>query len=110
MKNTKEFPFEKARRVTPRELAAVQRAIEERTGVPRQVRGRPPKADAEKYQPNTIRLHPKGLAWARREARKRGGGYRPVINETLLQKHCRLICVKTSCSNMALAPTSDSLP
>ncbi|MBZ5495749.1 MAG: BrnA antitoxin family protein [Acidobacteriia bacterium] len=86
MKNTKEFPFEKARRVTPRELAAARKAIEEKTGVLRQTRGRPPKADAEKYQPTTIRLHPKVLAWARREARKRRVGYQTIINEALLQR------------------------
>ena len=86
MKNTKEFPFEKARRVTPRELAAARKAIEERTGVPRQTRGRPPKAEAEKYLATTIRLHPRVLAWARREAAKRGVGYQTIINEVLLEK------------------------
>jgi uncharacterized protein (DUF4415 family) len=86
MKNTKEFPFEKARRVTRSELAAARKAIEEKTGVPRLVRGRPPKAEAEKYLPITIRLHPKVIAWARREARKRRVGYQTVINEILLER------------------------
>ena len=88
MKNTREFPFEKARRVTRRELAAARKAIEEKTGVPRQVRGRPPKEEGEKYLPTTIRLHPKVLAWARREARKRRVGYQTVINEVLLDRAC----------------------
>jgi uncharacterized protein (DUF4415 family) len=88
MKNTKEFPFEKARRITRRELAAARKAIEEKTGVQRQIRGRPPKAEAEKYLPTTIRLHPKVLAWARREARKRGVGYQTIINEFLLDRAC----------------------
>jgi uncharacterized protein (DUF4415 family) len=86
MKNSKEFPFEEARRVTKRELAAARKAIEAKTGVPRPPRGRPSKSDAEKYQPTSIRLHPKVLAWARREARKRGVGYQTVINEVLLEK------------------------
>lgn len=88
MKNTKEFPFEKARRMSPRELAAARKAIEEKTGVPRQIRGRPPKTEAEKYLPTTIRLHPKVLAWARREAKKRRVGYQTIINKVLLERTC----------------------
>jgi hypothetical protein len=34
----------------------------------------------------SIRLHPKVLAWARREARRRKVGYQTVINEALLEK------------------------
>ena len=86
MKNTKEFPFKKARRVSQRELAAARKAIEQKTGVPRQTRGRPPKTEAEKYLPTTIRLHPKVLAWARREAKKRRVGYQTIINEVLLKR------------------------
>lgn len=86
MKNTKEFPFEKARRVTRRELAAARKAIEQKTGVPSETRGRPPKNEGEKCLPTTIRLHPKVLSWARREARKRGVGYQTVINEVLLER------------------------
>jgi predicted DNA binding CopG/RHH family protein len=33
----------------------------------------------------SIRLHPKAIAWAKREAKKRGIGYQTVINETLLK-------------------------
>jgi hypothetical protein len=80
MKNTEVFPFEKARRVTRRELAANRTAIEEKTGVSRQTRGRQPKAEAEKYLPTTIRLHPKVLAGARREAKTRGAGCQSIIN------------------------------
>ena len=86
MKNSKEFPFEKARRVTKREIAAARKAIELKTGVPRLPRGRPLKSEEDKYQPTSIRLHPKVIAWARREARKRGVGYQTVINEALLEK------------------------
>jgi len=44
MKNSNEFPFEKARRVTKKELAAARKAIEAKTGKPRPPRGRPAKA------------------------------------------------------------------
>jgi len=86
MKNTKEFPFEKARRVTRRELAGARRAIEDKTGAPRHVCGRPPKAEPDRYLATSIRLHPKVVAWARREARKRGIGYQTIINEVLLER------------------------
>ena len=86
MKIAKEFPFERARRMTRRELAAARKAIQEKTGIRRMSRGRPPKNEMEKYLPTTIRLHPKALSWARRQARKRGVGYQTVINEVLLEK------------------------
>jgi uncharacterized protein (DUF4415 family) len=86
MRNLKEFPFEKARRVTRRELTAARKAIEMKTGVSRPPRGRPAKSEADKYKSTSIRLHPKVLAWARKEARKRGVGYQTIINEVLLEK------------------------
>ena len=86
MKNSKEFPFEKARRVTRNELATARKAIKLKTGTPRPHRGRPVKSEADKYQPTSIRLHPKVVAWARKEARKRSVGYQTIINEVLLEK------------------------
>jgi uncharacterized protein (DUF4415 family) len=86
MMNTKEFPFEKARRISKKEIAAARRAIELKTGMPRPARGRPEKSEEDKYQPTSIRLHPKVIAWARREARKRGIGYQTVINEVLIER------------------------
>jgi uncharacterized protein (DUF4415 family) len=86
MKNLKEFPFEKARRITWKERTAARKAIEAKTGKPRALRGRPLKTEVEKYQPTSIRLHPKVITWARREARKRGVGYQTIINEVLLEK------------------------
>jgi uncharacterized protein (DUF4415 family) len=86
MKTSKEFPFEKARRIGKRELAAARKAIELKTGVPRPPRGRPAKPEVDKYQPTSIRLHPKVIAWARREAHKQGVGYQTIINEALLDK------------------------
>ena len=86
MKNSNEFPFEEARRVTKRELAAARKAIAAKTGTPRPLRGRPSKSESEKYQATSIRLHPRVIAWAHREARKRGVGYQTIINEVLLEK------------------------
>jgi uncharacterized protein (DUF4415 family) len=84
MKKVKEFPFEKARRISDREVQSARKAIEEKTGVKRRSRGRPPKKDG-KYEPVSIRLHPKVVEWAKKEAEKRGVGYQTVINEVLLK-------------------------
>ena len=70
MKNTKNFPFEKARRITVREVTAARKAIEKKTGVKRNTRGRPAKG-LQKYVPTSIRLHPKILTWAKKEAKKK---------------------------------------
>ncbi len=87
MKNTKEFPFEKARRITEKETVAARKAIEKLTGTRRKKRvGRPPKLDKEKYVPISIRLHPKILLWAKKEAKKGKDGYQSVINKALLKK------------------------
>lgn len=85
MKKREEFPFERARRVTSEEVAAARAAIAAKTGRPRpRRRGRPPKG-ADKYMPVSIRLHPRVVAWAKREARRRGVGYQTVINAVLLK-------------------------
>ena len=84
MKKRNAFPFERARRVTAEEVAAARAAIVHKLGKPRPARGRPPKG-AKKYVPVSMRLHPKVVAWARREAKKRGIGYQTVINEVLLK-------------------------
>lgn len=84
MKKRDEFPFEAARRVTRREVEAARKAIEVKLGEKRPRRGRPPKG-AEKYKPVSIRLHPRVIAWAKREAKKRQLGYQTIINEILLK-------------------------
>ncbi len=84
MKKVEEFPFERSRRVTAREVAAARKAIETKLGRKRPRRGRPASGE-EKYTPVSIRLHPRVLAWAKKEAKKRGLGYQTVINDTLLQ-------------------------
>jgi len=86
MKNSRDFPFEKARRISPREVRAARKAIEERTGQRRKIRGRPAKAAEEKFIPTSIRLHPVVLRWAKREAKRRGCGYQTLINEVLLER------------------------
>ena len=85
MKNIKTFPFEKSRRVTLRETTAAKKAIEKKTGQKRRTRGRPVKG-SEKYVPTSIRLNPKVLSWAKKEAKKRGIGYQTVINESLIKR------------------------
>ena len=85
MKNTKNFPFEKSRRISFRETMSAKKAIEKKTGQKRKTRGRPAKG-LQKYVPTSIRLHPKVLIWAKKEAKKRGVGYQTVINESLIKK------------------------
>lgn len=84
MKRAIEFPFERSRRVTRDAVSKARSAIAEKLGKKRATRGRPAKGD-EKYRPVSIRLHPKVIAWARREAKRRGVGYQTVINEALLE-------------------------
>lgn len=85
MAKSKEFPFEKARRITEKEVRSARKAIERKLGTERPDRGRPPKLHQEKYQPVSIRLHPKVLEWAKKEAKRLGVGYQTIINEALLK-------------------------
>jgi uncharacterized protein (DUF4415 family) len=86
MKKPKEFNFSKARRVSAKEVDAFRKGIEKKTGEPRPKRGRPAKSVEQKYEPTSIRLHPDVLAWAKREAKKKGVGYQTIINEVLPKK------------------------
>jgi uncharacterized protein (DUF4415 family) len=86
MKNSKDFPFERARRISSKEVANARKAIEQKTGKKRPPRGRPVKSEEDKFIPTSIRLHPKVIEWAKREAKKRGCGYQTIINEILLEK------------------------
>ena len=65
MKKVKEFPFKSARRITTEEVEPAKKAIEKKLGLKRLERGRPPKDAEIKYQPVSIRLHPKILEWAK---------------------------------------------
>ena len=86
MKNIKEFPFKNARRITLKEIITARKAIQKKIGKKRKNRGRPPKFLKDKYQPISIRLHPKIILWAQHEAKKRRVGYQTIINEILLAK------------------------
>jgi uncharacterized protein (DUF4415 family) len=74
----------RARRVTPAENQKFRAAISEQFGLDLRKRGRPSKEEEDKYEPISIRLHPKILVWAKEEAEKQGIGYQTVINELLL--------------------------
>ena len=79
--------FFNLRRITKKEVIGYQKGIEKKSGEKRLPRpGRPKKLLAEKYQAISIRLHPKVITWAKREAKKRGIGYQTIINEFLLKK------------------------
>ena len=87
MKLTKEFPFHKARRITPEEVEKGRRAIEQLTGQTRLRRkGRPPADPSRKYKPISIRIHPLALAWLKKEAKKRRIPYQTIINQILLRE------------------------
>lgn len=85
MKKITEFPFESARRITADEVAAARIAVKEQFDIDPPKRGRPAKDDSQRYEPVSIRLHPKVIEWAKEEAQRRGVGYQTVINEALLQ-------------------------
>jgi uncharacterized protein (DUF4415 family) len=92
MNQESEFPFDgqrpvedhRARRVTPEENQKFRAAISAQFGVDLKKRGRPSKEEEEKYEPISIRLHPRILVWAKEDAAKQGIGYQTVINELLL--------------------------
>lgn len=86
MSQESEFPFERARRVTAEESQEFRAALADQFGIKLKKRGRPTKEEEEKYEPISIRLHPKVLTWAKEEANKRGIGYQTVINEVLLEQ------------------------
>ena len=86
MKKESEFPFERARRVTPEESQKFREAISEQFNLKLRKRDRPAKNEDENDDLISIRLHPKVLAWVQEEAQKRGIGYQTVINEVLLER------------------------
>lgn len=86
MKRIKEFPFDKARRVTAAEVRKARMAIGDVLGKKRKRRGRPSKSISERYCAVSIRLHPKVLIWARNQAKKQHVGYQTIINEVLLKR------------------------
>jgi len=79
------FDASKARRLTLRELEENRKAIEAKLGVTRIQRGRPKKPPLEKFLPVTIRIDPRVIAWAKKEAKKRHIGYQTVLNQHLIK-------------------------
>ncbi len=85
MSFTKEFPFERARRIKKSETNLYRKAIGKKLGIKRKARpGRPQKMTSDKYIPISIRLHPKVIAWAKQQAKKQGIKYQSIINQVLL--------------------------
>ena len=85
MKKVKNFPFAQARRITPKEVQVSTKAIEEKFGIKRRSGGRPQKGE-DRFLKISIRLHPKALEWAKKEAKRLGVDYQTVINDILLKK------------------------
>ena len=83
MKKEREFNFKNARHFTDEERKIFKKAIEAKLGIKL---GRPPKKPELKYKAISIKLDPKILKWAKKEAKKRKIGYQTVINEELLKK------------------------
>jgi hypothetical protein len=72
MKKESEFPFERARRVTPEEIQKFREAISEQFGMKLRKQARPAKSEDEKYELISLRLHPKGvhLSFAEKEKKR----------------------------------------
>ena len=58
MRKQKTFRFEKARRVSRKETLSFKKGIENKLGLKRPLRGRPPKPVSERFAAISIRLHP----------------------------------------------------
>ena len=85
MKKESNFPFERARRVTPQENQEFRKAISEQFGIELRNRDFSSKNE-DNYELITLKIHPKILAWAKEESQKKGINYQIVINEFLLEK------------------------
>ena len=85
MSQEPEFPFDRARRVTPEEHQRFKAAIEQQLGM--KLRDRPSVAQSsEHYESVVLQLHPEILSWAKAEAEKQGVVYQAVINAVFLQQ------------------------
>jgi len=74
MSQEPEFPFDRARRVTPEEHQRFKEAIEQQLDV--KLRDRPSVVQSgEHYESVVLQLHPKILSWAKAEAEKQGVAY-----------------------------------
>lgn len=62
MNQESEFPFERARRVIPKENQKFRDAIAQQFGITLRKRGRPAKNEEEKYEPISMKFQPKIIA------------------------------------------------
>ena len=85
MNKESEFPFERARRVTPEENQKFRQAISEQFDMKLRKRDKAPQYEDENYELISIKLNQKVLAWAKEEAKKREIDYQIVINEVLIK-------------------------
>lgn len=68
MNQESEFPFERARRVTPTENQEFRSALVEQFGIDLKKRGRSVKEE-DKYAPISIRLHPQNFSLGERRSK-----------------------------------------
>lgn len=85
MSKESEFPFERARRVTPEENQKFRQAISEQFGIQFTEQESPKLDEDENYELISLKLHPKVLAWVKKEAKKREIDCQTVINEVLIK-------------------------
>lgn len=83
MKKEEDFPFERARRITPEEVEMFRRAIEQKTGKKRPKRKGPKPLP---FKSISIRLHPFAYQWIKEEAKRKGLKPQELINQVLLKK------------------------
>ncbi len=82
MNQDSEFPFDRARRVTPEEHQHFKTLLAQQFGTQPDATTAP----EAPYLSVSLQLHPKILDWAKAEAQKRGIEYQTVINEVLLRQ------------------------
>jgi predicted DNA binding CopG/RHH family protein len=78
-KNT-EFPFANARRITKEEVNQAKIAIKEQFGEQYTVR-----QNEDNYELISLKINPKIIDWATKEAEKQGINYQVFINNELLK-------------------------
>lgn len=80
MSNNTEFPFAKARRITPEEVNQAKTAIQKQFGDEYIVRSKD-----DDYELISLKINPKIIAWAKNEAEKQGINYQVFLNNELLK-------------------------
>jgi predicted DNA binding CopG/RHH family protein len=80
MSNNIEFPFAKARRITPEEVNRAKIAIQKQFGDEYIARSKD-----DDYELISLKINPKIITWAKKEAEKQGINYQVFINNELLK-------------------------